>query len=335
MTEQHDRLLDHPVLCGGSPQALGLAVAIARTGARVTLLEENPSDVQRARDLLVRAGAETGIVVTNDPGAARGATVLIAASDSAGPCPLAPLRPIASPDALVARMGGDVSVADDVLTMETIAPPPDPGLIELHATASTDRATLDRARHFAKVLGVPSITTPRPIAAALIATIEDCAEDLIFDGSTPWDVDTALESVGFGLGPCAAQDLRGLDRAYARHRAEDARGHRALPLPVLDRMVPEGRLGRKGGVGWYRYPGGGGRVIDPLVEDLAREEAHFARHPTRDILPAEIIARVREALRRAALDLSRDVPRPTIIQIAAIALDCATIGPLLFPEDPA
>jgi 3-hydroxyacyl-CoA dehydrogenase len=41
-------------------------------------------------------------------------------------------------------------------------------------------------------------------------------------------------------------------------------------------------LGKKAGVGWYRYPGGGGKVIDPLVEDLCREEAHFARVPPRD-----------------------------------------------------
>ena len=29
-------------------------------------------------------------------------------------------------------------------------------------------------------------------------------------------------------------------------------------------------------MGWYRYPGGGGAVIDPLIEDLIVEEARFA-----------------------------------------------------------
>ena len=49
-----------------------------------------------------------------------------------------------------------------------------------------------------------------------------------------------------------------------------------LSYTTYDRMVAEGRLGKKTGVGWYRYPGGGGKVVDPLIEDLVREEAHFA-----------------------------------------------------------
>jgi len=47
-------------------------------------------------------------------------------------------------------------------------------------------------------------------------------------------------------------------------------------------------LGKKTGVGWYRYPGGGGRVDDPLVEDLIREESHFAKVTRREIGKDEI-----------------------------------------------
>lgn len=47
--------------------------------------------------------------------------------------------------------------------------------------------------------------------------------------------------------------------------------------PILRRMVAEGRIGKIGGVGHYRYPCGGGAVIDPLIEDLILEEAYFAK----------------------------------------------------------
>jgi 3-hydroxyacyl-CoA dehydrogenase len=46
-------------------------------------------------------------------------------------------------------------------------------------------------------------------------------------------------------------------------------------------MIELGKLGRKTSAGWYRYPGGGGKVEDPIVADLAIEEAHFAEYPAR------------------------------------------------------
>ena len=96
------------------------------------------------------------------------------------------------------------------------------------------------------------------------------------------------------MGPHEAQDLVGTEVAYADRRR---RGDNSQL--IADRMVEEGRLGKKVGVGWYRYPGGGGAVIDPLVEDLIREEAHFARVEQRNFRDAEIVAFLRHALTEA------------------------------------
>jgi 3-hydroxyacyl-CoA dehydrogenase len=93
------------------------------------------------------------------------------------------------------------------------------------------------------------------------------AERLLYHHTNPWELDEALVAAGFAVGPCEAQDLLGLDRVLARMPAR--------PVPILPRMVAEGRMGKQGGVGYYRYPGGGGAVIDPLIEDLIREEAWF------------------------------------------------------------
>ncbi len=65
--------------------------------------------------------------------------------------------------------------------------------------------------------------------------------------------------------------------------------------------MAEGRLGRKVGVGWYRYPGGGGKVEDPLVEDMAIEEARFAGLPRVDLDAGTIRERVIAVLRLEAV----------------------------------
>jgi 3-hydroxyacyl-CoA dehydrogenase len=287
--------VDRAAIAGGSPQALGLAVALARAGAQVTLIEDDTHDARRAHDALARAQALDGIAITTDPATAHGAGLAIEASGLDAPgrtTRVATLGQAAGPVALLATLGAVrdlgalAAAAPDparFIALDTAAPPPALDLVEIVPTPRTIEATLATARTLAAALGAEAVVTPGFLGARLLARLEDAAEALVFDGSTPWEVDAAAEAFGFTIGPCAAQDQRGLDIAYARHRAEDAAGTRRHPLPVLDRMVPEGRLGRKGGVGWYRYPGGGGRVIDPLIEDLAREEAHFARHPTRTI----------------------------------------------------
>lgn len=94
-------------------------------------------------------------------------------------------------------------------------------------------------------------------------------EHLLMHHTNPWELDEALMAWGYTVGPCEAQDLIGLDPVLMRQPAR--------PMPILPRMVAEGRMGKIGGVGYYRYPGGGGAVIDPLIEDLIREEAWFAK----------------------------------------------------------
>ena len=109
----------------------------------------------------------------------------------------------------------------------------------------------------------------RSIAQQLQDVFWRAGETLMLRHTNPWELDAALVAWGYAIGPCEAQDLLGLERVLER----DTAGR----LPILPRMVAEGRMGKIGGVGYYRYPGGGGAVIDPLIEDLIREEAWFAK----------------------------------------------------------
>lgn len=120
-----------------------------------------------------------------------------------------------------------------------------------------------------------------PKVAPLQDSFWQACERLLYLHTTPWELDEALVAWGYGMGPCEAQDLVGLDAVLAARQA-------AAVTPVLPRMVAEGRLGKRFGWGYYRYPGGGGAVIDPLIEDLIAEEAWFA-NITRSELSAEAL----------------------------------------------
>ena len=130
---------------------------------------------------------------------------------------------------------------------------------------------------------------------AMLHALWRVSEQLMFWHVAPWELDEIIEAKGFPKGPCAMQDAIGLDQIAAARPVSD--------LPVLSRMVAEGRLGRKVGWGFYRYPGGGGAVIDPLLEDLILEEAWFAKAERSDLPVEEVALRTEVGLLNAGLGL--------------------------------
>ncbi|TAM61775.1 3-hydroxybutyryl-CoA dehydrogenase [bacterium] len=68
-------------------------------------------------------------------------------------------------------------------------------------------------------------------------------------------VDAILEGLGFKMGPCRLMDLIGLDVNLATTRSvyEATQLERLRPSPLQERMVAEGRLGRKSARGFYDY----------------------------------------------------------------------------------
>lgn len=153
-------------------------------------------------------------------------------------------------------------------------------------------------------------------AEGLIIALQDrfwhATEELLFLHTNPWELDEALTEGGFAMGPCEAQDLLGLEKVLARCPER--------PGPVLRRMVAEGRLGKGGGVGFYRYPGGGGAVIDPLIEDLILEEAWFARVTREELPEPELAARMLQVLGQLSAELCPGKPDHEVRQLLATSV---------------
>ena len=166
------------------------------------------------------------------------------------------------------------------------------------------------------------------IGNRILARYREAADTLLMDGTNPWEVDEAMVDFGYAMGPYEAQDLSGLDIAHANRRRQDVtRDPNRRYIPIADRMVSEGRLGRKTGVGWYRYPGGGGKVVDPLVEDLIREESYFAKVERRTYDADEIQHR----LLHAAINEAAQILAEGIAEKAA-DIDLVTVHGYGFPR---
>ena len=97
---------------------------------------------------------------------------------------------------------------------------------------------------------------------------------MIEEGALPQDIDRALTSFGFAMGPCAMLDMAGQDVAwFVRQRQLKAWPPNMRYSRLADLLYERGRLGSKVGAGWYRYPSGPRSAEpDPEVEAMIVEE---------------------------------------------------------------
>nr|XP_056705497.1 peroxisomal bifunctional enzyme [Euleptes europaea] len=128
---------------------------------------------------------------------------------------------------------------------------------------------------------------------------------LIEEGSTPEEIDKALEEFGFKMGPFLVSDLSGLDVGWRIRKEQGLTGAR-LPLstpprhrngirysPLPDILCEKGRYGQKTGKGWYQYDKPGGRVpkSDPWLHYFLSDYRNAHNIMTRTITQDEILER--------------------------------------------
>ena len=90
----------------------------------------------------------------------------------------------------------------------------------------------------------------------LIAGLSERAKYLVQNGyCTPQEVDTALEK-GFNhkMGIFRMNDLTGIDLSFTMMKATYERtGKKPDMYDIYEKLVAEGKLGRKTGEGFYKY----------------------------------------------------------------------------------
>ena len=147
-----------------------------------------------------------------------------------------------------------------IIGMHFMNPVPLMPLVEVIRGKGTGEETVARTLEIVKALGkTPVVVNDAPgfvsnrVLMPMINEAIFCVDEGV---ATPEAVDQVMKlGMNHPLGPLALADLIGLDVCLDIMKVlqDGLDAHKYRPAPLLERMVAQGRLGRKSGQGFYAY----------------------------------------------------------------------------------
>jgi 3-hydroxybutyryl-CoA dehydrogenase len=265
-----------PAVAGSGTIACGLA-AVASASGPVVLLARSESSAGRAGrsvDKLaakVDGGQPGNVRVTTDPADLESCDLVVEAvveeADVKGEL-LAELGAHV-PDADLATTTSSFSIgelgersghADRLFGLHVFNPVPRMELVELCLPEGIRSGIAERAHAWCARLGKRAVEVPdQPgfvVNRLLFPFLFDAVRLMERTDMTPAEVDDCMTmGAGHPMGPLRLLDFVGIDVAVAiGHQLRAEGGDEShSPPPSLERLVAEGRLGRKSGGGFYEY----------------------------------------------------------------------------------
>ena len=168
----------------------------------------------------------------------------------------------------ITRLAENTRRPERVLGLHFFGPVALMGLVEVVRGEKTSPEIFDRGVAFVQSLGKTPVRVQRDIPGFVMNRIFSAAfreaVDLVDQGIvTPEDVDVGMRlGYGWNAGPFEIADNAGLDICARVGQTMRTLGvaHLAPSSNLIERMVAEGRLGRKTGMGFYRYSPEGKRL---------------------------------------------------------------------------
>jgi 3-hydroxyacyl-CoA dehydrogenase len=284
------------IVVGGGTMGAAIAYALATSGLLVHLIETDEAAQTRALanvDNLITQGTERGAIA--DAHAFRNRLSFGVGYDQLPPTDLAieaafeslevkctifaALEAALPTDTILATntsyldinvLARDLTTPGRFLGLHFFAPAHIMKLLEIVRGDQTSPQALGQAYALAKRLKkVPVLSGVCDgfIGNRILSRYRMVADVLMLEGSCPKGVDGAMRGFGMAMGPYEAQDLSGLDIAYANRKRQNLRARKDIRyVTVADHLVEDlGRLGRKTGAGWYDYDAAGKPVESDVV----------------------------------------------------------------------
>ncbi|SFR44938.1 3-hydroxyacyl-CoA dehydrogenase NAD-binding domain-containing protein [Litoreibacter janthinus] len=329
--------VDRIAIVGGGLMGSGIAIAALQSGFAVTLVEQGESGVNAALERIGAfyersvakgrlseaqgAAALTHLQLTNKLDGLGEADLIIEAVAEdfdlkAGI--LSEIGSLAKPDAVIATntsyldlaaLAATTGRAANTIGLHFFAPAQSNALVEIgvHDTASPQAVMTGLG--FVRALGKTAVRArvhagfgSGYIGNAILEAYRHAADLMLEDGATPAQIDGAMRSFGFRLGPYQVADMSGLDIAYARRKSKP-RDPEARYVEIADKMVEQGWLGQKSGRGYYIYIDGqrqgvpNGDVLKLIAEHRAKLGITPRKFTDRDIRDRILLAIVNAGAR--------------------------------------
>jgi 3-hydroxyacyl-CoA dehydrogenase/enoyl-CoA hydratase/carnithine racemase len=194
----------------------------------------------------------------------------------------AQLEPLVAPDAILASNTSTIPISrqqeslqrpDRFCGMHFFNPVRILPLVEVIRGQKTSESTLAAAIAFAKRIGkLPIVVNDGPgfLVNRLLFPYLNEALQLFSEGVALEEIDAAAIEFGMPVGPIELYDMVGIDTAvFAGRVIWSAFPDRVKPSPILPAMLKAGRMGKKVGVGFFRYsPDKGERESDSSIMDV-------------------------------------------------------------------
>ncbi|WP_170405118.1 3-hydroxyacyl-CoA dehydrogenase NAD-binding domain-containing protein [Ruegeria arenilitoris] len=214
----------------------------------------------------------------------------------------------------------------DVIGLHFFSPAHVMKLLEIVVADKTARevvATGFTLGHRLKKVSVRAGVCDGFIGNRILSTYRTCADHMVLDGASPFQIDKALTDFGFAMGPFAVSDLAGLDIGWAVRKRKRAEGldPRARDSSYADKLCEAGHFGQKTGKGFYVYERGkrGGtpnpEVLDLIAADRAAQGITPRTFTDDEIVRRYMVSMVNEAAKVVGEGIAR---RPLDVDVVLL-----------------
>ncbi|MGI9556762.1 MAG: 3-hydroxyacyl-CoA dehydrogenase family protein [Solirubrobacterales bacterium] len=265
-----------PGLAGSGTIACGLAACATAIG-EVRVLARSDQSAWRAEELIEEqcerapGGDASNAVVTTEIGELADCDLVIEAIVEEAEAKTQLLRALAdacegadlattTSSLSITDLGGSGGVADRLFGFHVFNPVPRMDLVELCLPGDLREGVPERARSFGAALGKRVVEVPDApgfvVNRLLFPYLFDAVRMLERTGLDPESVDASMTlGAGHPMGPLKLIDLVGVDVTVAIGRSlyEGTGEESHRPPETLERMLADGSLGCKSGIGFYSY----------------------------------------------------------------------------------